>query len=230
MNSLFSRAAVVLVFAALLLMALQEQKKPEAPAPEATAYDEPAREAVKPPAGGYKNSMALAGYWAGVLALGGVIVFKWLLPAITDKVEEKVAPAPGPGEVNHAAKARALAVQGDYGGAIASWARLAQENPGDPAPMLEIAGIHAERLEDPDAAIQVLETAAAGEWGADQRAAITLKMATIYQEAKGDTATARGLLEGVISSAPGSPAASEAHQRIQEIEEQEFLASRNQGA
>lgn len=220
------RAAVVLVLAAVVFLAVEEQRKPEEPVREIEF--EKAEEVVEtpPPPGGYKNAGTLLTYYIVIAALGGFILLKWILPAIGSRMEDAMFTAPEQPK-DAAARARALMVSGDYAEAITEWSRAAMENPGDPQPVLAIAKIHREKLQEPDAAIQVLETAAGGEFAPEQRADILIRLAEIYVEDKSDFARARELLQEVLSIAPGTAPAVEAQRQLQDVEEREFLASRN---
>ncbi|HEX2747816.1 MAG TPA: hypothetical protein VHM91_07450, partial [Verrucomicrobiales bacterium] len=68
--------------------------------------------------------------------------------------------------------------------------------------------------------------ASAGEWPEDDKCFFLLKLADIHSTARSDFAKSREVLNQLILEFPDSRHAANAHHKLREIEEQEFLAQR----
>jgi TolA-binding protein len=232
MKTLILRTIVVALLALFAWLAWQEQGKPERPAPsqvslvnEQNADGETAAPAAQPP-GGYRNGIILFTYIVFIAITAGTIVLKWVLPALGDRIGDTFYSAPGREEQTPTQKAMALVAQGEYHKALAAFGKIMQETPGDRFAVMESAKIYQDKLGDTDAAVQVLEQAVAGEWPEDDKCFFLLKLADIHSTERGDFGRARELLNQLITSHPGSHQAANAHHKLNEIEEQEFMARR----
>jgi len=104
-------------------------------------------------------------------------------PALGDKLgdffynaPEKVVPIPG-------SAARAKMAQGDYEGAVDEFIKLAESDPSDRTPWVEILRIQREKLADPQAALDSAMTAlAAHEWPEDDEAFFLFRIVEISRD------------------------------------------------
>ncbi len=231
MKTLIIRGIVIALLAMFSYFAWEEKHKPEQPPPtlpSLTADGPPAPEEAEPP-GGYRNSMSLFIYILIICFTGGVMVLKWVIPALGDRVAESFYSAPEKSEQTATQKAMSLVAQGEYHKALAAFGRILEETPTDRFAVMESAKIYQDKLGDLDAAVEVLEKAVAGEWPADDRCFFLVKLADIHATQRCDFSRARELLEQLIRDFPESNHAANAHHKLREIEEQEFIA-RSQSA
>lgn len=173
-------------------------------------------------------TMMLAFIVAGVI--GAVLFVTWGLPTIGDKMTEalvssgeKVEDTPGSVVARHIA-------QGDYEEAIAELQKQSLAEPQNPRPVLEIARLHHEKLEDPESAVQSLRTALVSrEWPPAHEATLRLRLADFLMIVPpGGFEAARTEVQGVLDRFPGTPQAADAATKLREIQEKQFLASRQQ--
>jgi tetratricopeptide (TPR) repeat protein len=159
-----------------------------------------------------------------VAVSGGVIVLKWVVPAIGDHIGETFYSAPEKAEQTPTQKAMALVAQGEYRKALAAFEKILAETPNDRFAVMEMAKIHHDKLGDTEAAIGVLEKAVAGEWPDDDKGFFLIKVADMHASYSGNFARAKEVLDQLISEYPESHHAANAHHKMREIEEMEFLA------
>jgi tetratricopeptide (TPR) repeat protein len=232
MNTLLVRAAVALLFAALVLLAFQESKKPDPPAftgsslMDAGTSESSETPPPPPPRGGYRNQITLFTYLIIIAVAGGVMVLKWIIPAIGDRVADSFYSSPEASEQSPTHKAMALVAQGEYQKALAAFEKILAESPNDRFAVAEMARLHQDKLGDTDAAIAVLESAAAGDWPEDDKCFFLLRLADLHATHRSDFTRARDLLAQVQQEFPGSRHAANAVHKLREIEEAEFIASR----
>jgi tetratricopeptide (TPR) repeat protein len=157
------------------------------------------------------------------LAIGAVVALSFI-PALGDwfaslffNPEEEVEKDP------HAA-AMACIAQGDYPGAIQEYrARLAAE-PGDILARTEISRIYCERLGDPEAGAEVIESALDHEWEPEQSAQLCNRLVDIYLQYFNDRARARAVLTQLAEALPDTKYAANAVHRMHEIDRAELGA------
>ena len=143
------------------------------------------------------------------------------LPAIGDffgnlffNPNEKFDKAP------HADALSAIA-RGDYEAAAEEYLKIVNEHPEDTMALSELARIYCEKLENPQAAEQVIEDALAHEGAAmDDAGFLTIRLAEVYWKYQHDIRKARELLLGVIEDFPNTQHSNNATHRLQEIERQ----------
>ena len=105
---------------------------------------------------------------------------------------------------------------------------MALAQPDDRFPVLEIARLYRDKLEDPDSAIQSLHTALISRpWSVESEGTLRLKLADLLSTDRKDFAAALVEVQTVIEKFPGTPSAGAATSKLREIEEQQFLASRS---
>ncbi len=235
MDSIFIRLAIVCLLGFLGFEAFKELRKPEKDAylemhmAENEAYKlehDGAEMAV--PSGKVKNPIKLLTCFIILAAGVGFVSVKWVLPLLGDAVStatfssgEQAAPSPH-------AKAIALVTAGQYHEAAEEFKLLAEADPTDRYPIMELVKLQLGKLEDLDGAMGTLQFALDQEWPEKDGAFFAQRLADLYHDEKGDSEMAKQLLNGIIQKYPGSPAAGNATHRIREIEEAEFLASRKE--
>ncbi len=232
MKTLIIRGLVIALLLVCSFLAWKEKNKPEQPAPAQVALIEGTGdqgEDTPAPEGGYRNSMTFFIYLLIICITGGIVVLKWVIPALGDRVAESFYSAPEKAEQSATQKAMALVAQGEYHKALAAFGKILEETPADRFAVMESAKIYQDKLGDTDAAVEVLEKAVGGEWPADDKCFFIVKLADIHATQRCDFVRARELLDQLIRDHPESNHAANAHHKLREIEEQEFIA-RSQNA
>ena len=233
MKTLIIRGLVIALLLVCTFLAWKEKNKPDQPGPAQVALIEGVtdqRDATPAvPEGGYRNSMTFFIYILIISIAGGIVVLKWVIPALGDRVAESFYSAPEKAEQSATQKAMALVAQGEYHKALAAFGKILEETPADRFAVMESAKIYQDKLGDIDAAVEVLEKAVSGEWPADDKCFFIVKLAEIHATQRCDFVRARELLEQLIRDHPESNHAANAHHKLREIEEQEFMA-RSQNA
>jgi outer membrane protein assembly factor BamD (BamD/ComL family) len=126
-------------------------------------------------------------------------------------------------EQDEMTKAAACISQGDYAGAISHYEKMLEDKPDDPFPVAEIAKVHAERLHDPAAALQVLEEhLQSQDWPVDDAAFIMFRIADVHLMHRHDFETARDMLEQIIGNFPNTRHSANAHHKMSEIEQMQY--------
>ncbi|MCF7785474.1 MAG: hypothetical protein K9N47_05085 [Prosthecobacter sp.] len=161
-----------------------------------------------------------------VLALGlagGLLAVKYLIPWLGDMMGEAVFSSGEKVEQDHMTKAAARIAQGDYPGAIEHYEKMLDEKPDDPFPVAEIAKIHAERLHNPQAALQVLEEhLQSKDWPVDDAAFIMFRIADVHLTHRHDFEASRDMLEQIIGNFPNTRHSANAHHRMSELEQLQY--------
>jgi hypothetical protein len=225
MKTLVIRAAVIAVMALCSWLAWKESQKPERPGPaEATVVEGEEPEPVVEPEGGYRNSLQVFIYILIVSVTGGVVVLKWVVPAIGDRIGETFYSAPEKAEQTATQKAMSLVAQGEYHKALAAFGRILEETPNDRFAVMEMSKIYHDKLGDTDSSVAVLEKAVAGEWPEDDKGFFLIKLADMHASYRGDFVRAKEVLEQLMRDLPESHHAANAHHKMREIEEMEFMA------
>lgn len=141
-------------------------------------------------------------YIVGGLILG-IPAALIVAPALGDKLgdffynaPEKVVPVPG-------SAARAKMAQGDYEGAVEEFIQLAESDPTDRTPWVEIIRIQREKLADPQAALQsAINALAAREWPEDDEAFFLFRIVEISLEELNQPETAVEALNTIVEKFP----------------------------
>ncbi|MFN0128469.1 MAG: hypothetical protein ACKV19_17480 [Verrucomicrobiales bacterium] len=206
MENRFFRWGALLIVAAMVVIVLVEQAKPEEEQNGLTVM--------------------LAFIVAGVL--GAILFVTWVLPTIGDKMTEalvssgeRVRDTPGAIVARHIAG-------GDYEAAIDELQKQSLAEPQNPRPVLEIARLHLEKLDDPQGALQSLHTALISrEWPPVHEATLRLRLADLLLSIPPPNfEAAKAEVQGVVDRFPGTPQAVDAATKLREIQEKQFLASR----
>ena len=236
MDNIFIRLAIVCLLSFLGLQAVKELKKPdkevyiEQHEPELKANGTLAEGEnmtdANIPTNAIKNPIKLLTYFIILAAGVGFVVVQWVIPMLGDAVSTATFSSGEQAGPNPNAKAISFMTQGKYQEALAEFQRLAAENPTDRYPVMESVKLQLGKLEDVDGAMATLHKALELEWPEEDATFFAQRLADLYYEEKGDTASAKEMLNHIIQQFPGSPAAGNATHRLREIEEAEFLASR----
>jgi tetratricopeptide (TPR) repeat protein len=162
---------------------------------------------------------------------GGLLAVKYFIPWLGDMMGEAMFSSGEKVEQDHMTKAAARIAQGDYPGAIEQYESMLSEKPDDPFPVAEIAKIHAERLRDPQKALQVLEeNLQSKDWPVDDAAFIMFRIADVHLTHRHDFETARDMLEQIIGNFPNTRHSANAHHRMSELEQLQYKQLMDQRA
>ncbi|MGI8604484.1 MAG: tetratricopeptide repeat protein [Verrucomicrobiales bacterium] len=173
------------------------------------------------------NSMLVVFEFIIVAAIAGTLFVTWLLPSLTDKFSEAMLGSGDKIEETQTSIATAKLAQGDYEGAILEFEKMAAANPSDRQPVVEISRVYRDKLDDPDSAIQTIHTALISrEWKPEDEAFFLLRLADLYSKDKRDFGKAREVVDQVLQKHHGTPHAANATHKLRQIEEEEFIASR----
>ena len=159
-----------------------------------------------------------------ILGVGmGILAVKFVLPWIGDAMGEVVYSSGEHTEQDEMTKAAACISQGDYEGAIDHYNKMLADQPTDPFPVAEIAKVYAERLHDPQSALQALSShLQSKDWPVDDAAFIMFRIADVYQTHLHEFSLARDMLEQVVTNFPETRHSANARHKIQEIEQAEY--------
>jgi tetratricopeptide (TPR) repeat protein len=157
-----------------------------------------------------------------IAIIGGFYVVGVILPKMGDAVGTMMYSSGEEVTADESMRAAAKMAQGDYEGAIAEYKKMAQEKPDDPFPISEIAKIHAEKLEDPGAALTFLQGhLEAREWTEEHAAFLMFRIADIHVQQR-DYDAAKDILEQVVGNFPGTRHSANAKHKINELEQAQF--------
>jgi hypothetical protein len=160
--------------------------------------------------------------------IGAILFVTWVLPTLGDKMTEalvssgeKVEETPGSLVARHIAN-------GEYEEAIGELQKQSLAEPLNPRPVLEIARLHHEKLEDPESAVQSLQTALVSrEWPPVHEAALRLRLVDfLLVMPPVNFEAAKAEVQRVLDRFPGTPQSADASTKLREIQEKQFLASR----
>jgi tetratricopeptide (TPR) repeat protein len=154
---------------------------------------------------------------------GGILMVKFVIPWIGDAMGEAVFSSGEQIEQDEMTKAAACISQGDYPGAIGHYEKMLEEKPDDPFPVAEIAKVHAERLHDPQSALQVLEEhLQSKDWPVDDAAFIMFRIADVHLTHLHDYEAAHDMLQQVIGNFPNTRHSANANHKIHEVEQAQY--------
>ncbi len=141
-----------------------------------------------------------------------------LAPALGDKISnffynspEEVKPSPG-------SAARAKMAQGDYEGAVEEFVKLAESDPSDRTPWVEVIRIQREKLAAPQAALDSVKTAlAAHEWPEDDEAFFLFRIVEISRDDLDQAETAIDALNLIVEKFPETRNSANAMHMLREM-------------
>jgi TolA-binding protein len=235
MDNLFIRLAVICLLAFLGFEASKELKKPDREAyiennigtwraEGKLAESEQPTDALVPPSK-VQNAAKLLTYFVILAAGVGFVTLKWIIPMLGDALNSATFAA---NDKSPYTKATDLITAGKYHEALAAFQKLASARPTDKVPVMEMYKLNMGRFQDSDGAIETLRSALERPWPEEDTAFFATKLANLYYEEKGDISAAKQVYEFLISAHPDTTTAANAAHKIRELEEAEFLASRNQ--
>ncbi len=162
--------------------------------------------------------------------LVGIFVVVYLLPFFAQRITHAVYDSGEKVEKDVMRDGRSLMAQGDYEGAIRAFKEAAAADPLNRVPWVEIAKIQKTHLGDAAAAILTIHHALESqEWELNDAAYFLFRLAELYDEMKGDRATAVSILNQVVDQFPGTRHSSNASHKLREwaaAEEAAALAAR----
>jgi tetratricopeptide repeat protein len=157
-----------------------------------------------------------------IAVISGIFVVMVVLPKFGDAVGEVMYSSGEEVTADERMRAAAKMAQGDYEGAIHEYKKMAGEKPDDPFPISEIAKIHADKLEDPAAAVTFLQgNLEAREWTEENAAFLMFRIADIHINQR-DFEAAKDILEQVVGNFPGTRHSANAKHKINELEQIQF--------
>ncbi|MEO1836543.1 MAG: tetratricopeptide repeat protein [Akkermansiaceae bacterium] len=153
-----------------------------------------------------------------VASYGGIVFVTYLLPSVVHRFTHMFYGSNEEIETDPMHDARALFAQGDFEGAIAAYRGVAAEQPENRFPWVEMAKIHHDNLENPEASIKTLREALESyEWRMNDAAFFMFRLAELYEEDKQDMVTATGILQQVVDTFPDTRHAANATHRLREL-------------
>jgi tetratricopeptide (TPR) repeat protein len=154
-----------------------------------------------------------------LLGLYGAFMFiTYVLPNLVHRATQEMYGSGAEVETDPMHDARALFAQGDYHGAIRAYHEVATSHPDDRFPWVEMAKIHNDNLEDPDAAIAVLkEGLESHEWTVNNAAFFLFRIAELYEKEKDDSETTVQLLRQIVELFPETRHSANATHRLREM-------------
>lgn len=158
-------------------------------------------------------ALMLAGVYVGIMFV------LYVLPAITDKATTAVLDSGELVEKDPMHDARAAYARGDYEEAMEVYRRVADEDPYNRLPWVEISKIQHDNLEDPDASIATLrEALEIHEWPVNDAAYFMGRLSDLYLEDKGDTEACVVILNQMIELFPETRHSANARHKLNEID------------
>jgi tetratricopeptide (TPR) repeat protein len=154
----------------------------------------------------------------GLTILGGILFVLFVLPRIGESIGAFFYSAPAKIEPDAFTKAAAKVTQGDYEGAIEAYREIANDEPDNRFPIIEIAKIQQDHLGNVDAAIITLEEAVESkEWPVNDATFFIFRIQDLYLKEKDNKARAKELLHLVIDKFPDTRHSANAHHKLNEI-------------
>ena len=158
----------------------------------------------------------------------GFIAISYVVPWVGDRMSNLFYAPEEEAEEDPKAHAMALLAQGEYESAIEELKRLSKELSGDRFPVVEIAKIYEEKLNQPELAITTYEKAILlgdQEWRENDLAFFKFRLADLSVEVHEDFDKAKAFLEQVIIEFPDTRHSANATHKMRELEQAEFAAT-----
>lgn len=154
----------------------------------------------------------------GSAGAAGVFVWVYVLPFLAQRATGGIFEG-GPGfeEEDPMRDAHACLAQGDYDGAIVAFRKVANEDPTNRLPWVEMAKVYRTHLEDPAGAATVLRDALeAHAWEEDDACFLLFRLSEIYHEDMDDRETCRAIMQQVIDTFPETRHSANATHKLHE--------------
>ena len=160
------------------------------------------------------NGILLSFLSAGLV---GIVFVTWLLPIFAHKLTHAVYDSGEEVEADPFHDARVLMAQGEWEGAIESFKLVAEQDPMNRMPWVEIAKIQRTNQEDPTAAVETLREAIQGqEWEQNDAAFLMFRLAEIYDEDIGDREAGAAILGQIMEQFPETRHSANARSKLHE--------------
>jgi len=160
------------------------------------------------------NGILLAFLTSG---LAGIVFVIDVLPMIAQRMTHAVYDSGEEVEPDANSLAHSYLAQGDYESAIASFKEVAEADPLNRLPWVEIAKIQKVHLHDPVAAVATLKEALEGqEWQVNDAAYLLFRIAELYDQDLNNRAGAVVTMQQVIEQFPESRHAANARHKLHE--------------
>ncbi len=149
-----------------------------------------------------------------------VILFTFVIPDLAQGVGNLFyTPARTEATENKYATALSAQARGDYEEAVQAYLEIAQQDPEDIHAVCEAAKIRANRLDDPDSAMELLSEYLDAGHEPEAASQLAFMLADIAKEGKQDYDYAAVVLRQVIETMPATPQALHAAQEIRRMEQ-----------
>ena len=168
-----------------------------------------------------ESSKIFGGILLAFLSAGliGVAFVLDILPRIAEKATHAVYDSDEMIEKDIMHDARALFAQGEYEACIEAYRQVAEQDPDNRFPWVEIAKIQKDNLDDVAASIATLREALEHkEWEANDAAFFMFRLAELYDQNMEDRESARSILEQVIELLPETRHSANARHKLNEWE------------
>ena len=159
-------------------------------------------------------ALILAGLYFGVLFV------IYILPAITDKATSAVLDSNAIVETDPLHDARAAYARGEYEEAMEVYRSVAEQDPMNRLPWVEIAKIQHDNLNDPSGAVSTLREALENhEWPVDDAAYFMGRLSEMYYDDLDDRESSAGILRQMVEMFPETRYSANAMHRLREMGE-----------
>jgi len=196
MNGKIIHAIIFLIIATLVMMILANADP-----------DDPAKLANQLPV------LILAGLYVGILFV------MYILPALTDKATMAVLASNEQVERDPLRDAQAAMARGDYEDAIELYRDIAEDDPSNRLPWVEIAKIQHDQLENPVLAIHTMRTALEDhEWPDEDTVFFMTRIADIQFKDLEEPKESADTLKQIIELFPDTPHSAGATHKLREID------------
>lgn len=172
------------------------------------------------------NGILLAFLSAGLV---GIVFVVDILPMIAHRATHAIYDSAEMVEKDIMHDARSLFAQGDFEASIREFRKVAQKQPENRFPWVEIAKIQSEYLHDPAAAIATLrEALEQQEWDVEDAAFFMFRLVELYDVGMEDRENAKVILEQVIEIFPDTRHAGNARHKLTAWEEEALIQAANE--
>lgn len=162
-------------------------------------------------------------YFLAVGAVAGLLVVKFLLPALGDALGNLVFSSGEKITSDENYKAVSLAAQGEYEAALAEYEKLLRLRPGNTQYVAEAARLCAERLGRPGRAVELLrQSLEGGGLLPDEDAFLRFRLAHVQELQLEDLAAARRTLEEIVGRHPQTRHSANARHKLSLLDQAEY--------
>jgi tetratricopeptide (TPR) repeat protein len=165
----------------------------------------------------------MLGLFAGFIALAVAIAILFvttILPALVETITDLFFNPNEKAEKDPHADAVSAVARGEYEEAVEAYRAIYEADPTDTLALSESAKIYCEHLDDPAAAVELLEEALKKEWPPDGAAFLSTRLVDVYWKYQRDGRSARALLLQIMEAMPETRHAANASHRLQEIDKE----------